>query len=228
MKRSAVVLTGLFLLAGAGSSQLRDLRSVERVDYDCSSDIGRRQMTLFANGTVRLRLWNAEGEHDMLLKELDPDQLEGYLNRLREIDLSESEERREGPAGEWVQKCRLELDLYDGAPDDDRGAQPTRFLFGRYDSVSLALSRVIGIAEEISLWAEEQSVVAEFPRGYEPRPGDILERRDGVLFEVIALTSDQRGVELWGVDQPLVVYVLREELVGEFVRVVEQADALEP
>ncbi len=221
MKRIATALCGVLLLAAPGEGQPRDLRSVELFDYDCSSNIGRRQVTLFANGTVRFRLWSGEEEPEMRLEELDPDELAGYVNRLREIDLSESEEQRESLAGEWIQKCELVLDLWEGAPEDDREPQPNRFRFGRYDSVSLALSRIIRIVEEISLRAEETATAAEFPSGYEPAPGDVLERRDGVLFEVIALTSDQRGVELWGVDQPLVVYVLREELIGEFVRVVE-------
>lgn len=217
-------LFATLLITTPSGDPLRDLRSVELVDFDCASDIGRRQLTLFANGTVRVRLWADDQEQDMILKELNPDELTGYLNRLREIDLSESEERRESPAGEWVQKCELKLDLYYDDADDDRNRQPSRFLFGRYDSVSLALSRVIRIAEEIALWAEENAVIAEFPVGYEPRPGDILERQDGVLFEVIAFTSDNRGVELWGIDQPLVVYVLREDLIGEFIRVVEERD----
>lgn len=212
---AALALAVALALAAPGAGQHLDLRTVEVVDYDCSSDIGRRRMTLFANGTVRLRLRQGE-EEKMLLKELAPDQLAGYLNRLREIDLSESEGTREGLSGDWIEQCELALDLLE--------AGAARFSFGRRDSVSLALSRAISIAEEIANWAEERAVEAEFPPGYEPRPGDILERRDGVLFEVITLTGDQRGVELWGVDQPLVVYVLREELIGEFVAVVERRD----
>lgn len=219
---TASTLLAALAFATAAEGQHRDLRGVERVDLDCSSDIGRRQMTLFGNGTVRLRTWEGEAGPRMLLRELDPGELSGYLNRLREIDLSESEETRESPAGEWIQQCELELDLFEHEAEEAPNRGPTRFSFGRYDSVSLALSRVIAIAEEIALWVEEQAVVAEFPAGYEPRPGDVLERADGLLFEVIAFTSDNRGVELWGVDQPLVVYVLREELIGEFVKVVEQ------
>lgn len=222
MSAIASSLLTLLLLAPPGTGGSRDLRSVELVDFDCSSDIGRRRMTLFANGTVRVRLWADDVEQDMLLKELNPQELTGYVNRLREIDLSESEESRQSPTGDWIQQCELVLDLYGDQPEDEREPQPTHFVFGRYDSVSLALSRVIGIAEEISLRVQEQAVVAEFPVGYEPQSGDILERQDGTLFEVIAFTSDNRGVELWGVDQPMVVYVLREELIGEFVRVVEK------
>ncbi len=222
MRAIAAALLGALLLTPPTSGQSRDLRVVEVFDYDCSSDIGRRKTTLFANGTIRVRRWADDEEQQMLLKELNPDELRGFVNRLREIDLSESEESRASPAGEWIQKCELVLDLYyDQPPDEDREAQPNRFRFGRYDSVSLSLSRVIGVAEEVSLWAEERAIVADFPPGYEPSPGDVLERQDGLLFEVIAFTSDNRGVELWGVDQPLVVYVLREELIGEFIRVVD-------
>lgn len=195
----------------------RDLRSWELLDYDCSSDLGRHRTTLFANGTVRLKIRDGQNE-TMVLRELSPAELSGYLNRLREEDLSETESSARSAGGEWVDRCELTLDL---------GDRPMRrFSFGRYDSVSLALSRVVGITDEIIAWAEEEVVVADFPEDYEPRPGDILKRRDGTLFKVIALTSDKRGVELWGVEQPLVIYVLREEVVGEFVALVERSRPL--
>ena len=195
------LLLAALLASGSAASQARDLRSVELVDYDCQSAIGGRRTTLFANGTLRLRIREGE-ETRMVLKELTPDQLTGYLNRLREVDLSESESISSTMSGDWVEQCELDLDLH----ESPRDASP-HFSFGRYDSVDLALKRVINIAEEISLWAEEQAIMGAFPRHYRPRPGDILERRDGVVFEVIAYTSDKRGIELWGVEQPLVIYV---------------------
>ncbi len=210
-------------VAGALAAETRDLRSVEVVEYDCSSEIGRRRMTLFGNGTVRLQTWAGESpEPVMRLKELNPDELIGFVNRLREVDLSESEESRASPVGDWIQKCTLELDLHELAAGDGEDRGPTRFEFGPYDSVSLALSRVVAIADEMAVAAEEQALVGNFPVGYEPLPGDILERSDGALFEVVAFTSDQRGVELLGVDQPMVVYVLRDELIGEFISLVER------
>jgi hypothetical protein len=60
------------------------------------------------------------------------------------------------------------------------------------------------------------------PAGYEPRPGDVLRRHDGELYEVITLTADRQGVELQGVEQPLTLFVARSELVGEFVELVRR------
>jgi hypothetical protein len=195
------------------TGQLRDLRSWEVLDFDCSSDIGRRRVTLFGNGTVRLKVREGESE-EMSLRELAPEELTGYLQRLRDEDLTESESSARSAGGEWVESCELALDLDDG---------PERvFRFGRYDSLSLALSRIVAIAQEIDARAQDGTIATDFPKDYVPRSGDILRRKDGLLFEVIALTSDKRGVELWGVDQPLVVYVLLEELVGEFVALVER------
>lgn len=195
------------------AAQHRDLRSWEVLDFDCSSEIGRHRMTLFGNGTVRLKVREGETER-MNLRELAPEELTGYLQRLRDEDLSESESSARSAGGDWVDSCELTLDLDDG--------QERSFRFSRFDSLSLALSRIVAIAGEINAWAEEVLVATDFPSDYVPRSGDVLERKDGLLFEVIAFTSDKRGVELWGVDQPLVVYVLVEEIVGEFVALVER------
>lgn len=216
-RRTTAVLLSL-LAAVPVSAARRDLRSFEVMDYDCVSEINRRQVTLFGNGTVRLR-FTAEGEPQMLLKELNPDELQGYLNRFREVDLSEIESVGHSASGDWIARCTLELDLSTG--HEESPSAPTSFSFARFDSLSLALSRLVGIADEISSRTELEAMIADFPHGYEPSPGDVLRRKDGVLFEVIAFTSDQNGVELWGVDQPLVIYVLVSEIVGEFVEVVE-------
>jgi hypothetical protein len=194
-------------------TRTKDLRSWEVLDLDCSSEIGRHRMTLFGNGTVRIK--DTEGEiEDMHLRELAPEELSGYLQRLRNEDLTESESSARSAAGDWVDSCKLTLELDDG--------QERTFRFSRFDSLSLALSHIVTIAEEIDAWAAEESIATDFPSDYAPRSGDILRRKDGLLFEVIALTSDKRGVELWGVEQPLVVYVLLEEVVGEFVALVER------
>ncbi len=209
---AGLLLVASVALAATEAQDTRDLRTVELLDVDCASELGRSRLTLFGNGTVRLRTWREEDD-DMRLRELAPDALNGFVNRLREIDLSEAEERSESPAGDWIERCTLALEV-DG--------EISRFGYAGYDSVSLALSRVVSIADEIRLLVEVESIAADFPPRYEPRPGDVLRRRDGVLFEVIAFTSDQKGIELWGVDQPLVVYILREELIGEFIALVEE------
>jgi hypothetical protein len=60
------------------------------------------------------------------------------------------------------------------------------------------------------------------PEGYEPHPGDVLKRVDGQLFEVFEFTVDHKGLEMRGVNQPLVLYVLIEQLRQEFVALVSR------
>ncbi|MEM7584921.1 MAG: hypothetical protein AAF560_16125 [Acidobacteriota bacterium] len=61
-----------------------DDRSTEVLRYACSNQLGRRDITLFANGTVRLRqgLWD---DQEMRLDELLSEELSSYLNRLRQL-----------------------------------------------------------------------------------------------------------------------------------------------
>lgn len=201
--------------APAGLSGARDDRSFEVFDFDCTSPLGRRQVTLFANGTVRLREGEL-GKEAMGLAELDSDALHGALARLGEENLGEIDQLPRGVDGEWVERCELRLALAD---------RPERsFRFGRYDALPLPLSRVLRVVEDCA-----GKVVGgvhpkeHLPEGYEPHPGDVLKRTDGQLFEVIAFTADDKGVELLGVDQPLTLYVLRVEMGREFESLVRRA-----
>ena len=178
-------------------------RSHELLDYECRSDLGRRRVTLFANGTVRV--W--EGLHEsqrMTLGELGPDELAAFVRRLRDEDFSEVATVA-GTDGAWVERCALRLAL--------AGQSPRRYDFGRYDSLPMALASTVRLADEIALVALP---LDRLPAGYEPRPGDVLRRVDGVLFEVLRRTADGKGLELLGKQQPLVIFVRPEDLRAEF------------
>ncbi|HEV8241144.1 MAG TPA: hypothetical protein VGS57_17395 [Thermoanaerobaculia bacterium] len=185
-------------------------RSRELLDYRCANSLGVRQVTLFANGTVRLR----EGlgkEPKMLLGEIGPVELAGYLRRLAAEDLSEVHDRQESTEGEWVEHCTFHLTL-DGAPE--------RLLsFSRYDSLPLQLAAVVRVADEV---AAKTRATTELPAGYHARVGDVLRRADGVLFAVMGFTSDGVGIELEGVEQPLVVYVRPEDVPSQFEALVSR------
>jgi hypothetical protein len=203
------------LAAGAGAIDEEapaDPRSIVLLELDCASELGRRVISLFGNGTVRLKD-GLRGKEKVSLTELSPEELAGYRRRLAAEDLGETDARAGGPDGEWVERCRLELTAPDGTPRS--------FQLARYGSLSLALSRVLAVTQELGDRAQAAGAGAHhLPPGYEPRPGDVLERRDGSRFRVVAWTTDRRGVELEGVDQPLVLYVSREDLAGEFVGLV--------
>jgi hypothetical protein len=201
-------------LVGAESPQPRsDLRSIELLRRDCRSEIGRHEVTLFANGTVRLR----EGipqDPTMYLAELDPERLSAYERRLAAEDLGEVEERAAGGVeGEWVERCQLEL----------RAEERVRtFFYARYDTLPLALSRVIAIADDLAREIDPLISAEHLPMDYVPRSGDVLRRADGELFRIVGQTGDKLGFELTGVVSPLTLYMPKSELRRAFVALVSR------
>jgi len=228
-----LLLGSLLLLGVSLEAQLESDLSRILLRLDCSSSLAWEEITLFANGTVRVR--DRHGLEDviapsdlgqpqdpyrrdarMVLGTLGPDELEIYLERLRGEDLSESEERFDGTvAGDWVDVCRLDVRL----PD-----RPARELtFGRFDSLTLSTSRVVTLTRELAELVElETAGERPFPADYEPRRGDVLERTDGSFFTVVRFTDDGGGVELEGVRQPVTIFVLEGNLSIEFLRLVRR------
>jgi hypothetical protein len=209
-------LAGLLLVAAAvvaPPARATDPRSQVLVDYHCSNDLGRRQVTLFGNGTVRLRE-GLEGEEVMRLAELAPSELHAYLRRLRAEDLREVAEDDPEVVGEWVERCYLELDL--------PGREPRRFGFGKFDTLPLPLSRVVRVVEDLAATAAERAPTRGLPADYRPQPGDRLRRVDGAIFEVVEYTSDGLGIELRGEDQPLTLFLTVDEVRERFVELVDE------
>jgi hypothetical protein len=187
--------------------------SRELLRLDCASDLGRRETTLFGNGTVRARRWQG-GDEAMALGELTADEVAGYVRLLGEIDLAETDREGSGPVGGTVERCTLVLAL--------PGRERVELRFARFDSLSLALGRLLAVVEGLAERAGPPRGSERLPAGYRPRVGDVLKRADGALFEVVAFTVDGRGVELQGLDQPLTLYADRLGLDREFVAVVSE------
>jgi hypothetical protein len=181
-------------------------RSLELVDHLCRTEIGSRRVTLFANGTVRLRE-EIDGERRLALAELPPDHLEGVLQRFLAEDLSEADTDRLTPEGDWIDRCLLRLHIREGVGE--------QFSHGPFDSLPLSLSRVLSVVAELAEMTRDERSEA-LPRGYRPQVGDILRRADDVLFEVVGWTSDGKGVELQGVEQPLTLFIRPEDLRSKF------------
>ena len=191
----------------------KNLRSWEIVRRDCRTSISRQEVTLFGNGTLRLK--TRDGEKDeMQLAELIPEDVQAFVRRLEAEDLSEVPEGRDEVLGRWVERCGLFLDL--------PGRDPQRFFFGRFDTLQLGLSRLNSIVNDMFEQARVLAPEGGLPAYYIPEPGDVLLRVDGQQFRVVALTSDKRGVELSGVDQPLTIFVALEALREQFVSLVER------
>ena len=200
-------------------------RSRVIVRLDCANVLSRRELTLFANGTLRLKA-GRPGEEGMSLAELGPDELESAMVLLAEIDLDETDPATVGPEGEWVERCLLELRLPGEAPVERR--------FKRFDSLPLALARALAVVDGLAAGIEEprggpgDRGPARLPIGYEPEAGDLLRHADGTLYEVIAFTADGEGVELQGVEQPLTLYLPRGRLGEEIVELVGRRERRGP
>lgn len=206
------VVWASWLLLEAGA-QAPSSRVIELVRRNCETTIGRQEVTLFANGTLRVRQ-RVHADEQFRLAELDPHELEAFLNRLSAEDVSEVPRGRPEVQGDLVERCELDLELA------DRAAR--QFYFGRFDTLPLALSRINRIVDEMVNLAEERAPVSSLPHDYRPRAGDVLERADGMLFEVVGYTGDKRGVELTGVEEPLTIFIATEALHEQFVAIVER------
>ena len=194
----------------AGDSSAKDLRSIIVLREDCTSSLSRQELTLFANGTLRLR----QGPTDavkMTLRELGRAERDRYLARLEALDLSEAEASSRGPAGEWTEHCVLELARPNHAAE--------RFEYEHLSTGSLALERARRLIEDLYDEIKGAIGASEIPATYKPMIGDRLERNDGELFEVVSFTLDGKGVELEGVVQPITLFVERDKLKELFRRI---------
>jgi hypothetical protein len=150
----------------------------------------------------------------MGLAELGPDELQGTLRRLAAEDLSEVSHLPQGVVGDWIEKCDLVLEL--------PGQKRQKFFYGRYDTLPLALFHVQRVAEELASRVAVLRDAQQLPESYQPRVGDVLKRTDGTRYRVVDFTSDRKGVELDGLDQPLHLLVLKEQMRMEFVALVSR------
>lgn len=207
---AALLLLVPVLLAGSASAATADprapvdLRSFELVREACQSELGVRELTLFANGTLRLREGPAD-DLEMWLAEMGPDDVEAFERRIAEIDLSETEPSYGGPTGDWVESCRLTL-------TDRNGGAERELRYGRYATGDLALDNLRKVVGDLLELARRRPATEGYPAEYEPAFGDRLKRADDVEFVVVGRTSDGRGVELQSEDGLLTVIVAIEDL----------------
>lgn len=188
------------LLLSAVAGLATDRPEVNRVLlFDCASDIGHRKLAFYDDGTIYLQE-GEPGEEETVLHRLDPDRTQSFLARLRqEAKPGTMEPSNPGPEGAWVERCVLQAEL--------AGEPRVRLGFRRYDSLPLSTSRLVAIADDLLAALRDAPPEQALPPEYEPRPGDVLRRKDGLRFQVVRSTGDGRGLELHGIDQPLTVYV---------------------
>jgi len=191
-----------------------DDRSFEIIRYDCLTDTTRHEITLFGNGTIRVR--DGLIKHEWMgLAEMGPDELQGFVNRLSEEDLSQSANPEKGVEGNWVERCELRLQL--------PGKGLKTFRFGHYDPLGLNLSRVVRIALELGEKVQVVKDADALPADYVPEVGDVLRRvGDGSRFRIVAFTSDKKGIELQGIDVPLAMYIPKDQVRQQFTGLVSK------
>jgi hypothetical protein len=207
VKSRLLYISSLALMLAIPCAAVDD-RSLEIVRYDCLTDTTRHEITLFGNGTVRVR--DGLIKHEWMgLAELGPDELQGFVNRLSEEDLAESVSPEKGVDGNWVERCELRLQL------PDKGLRT--FHFGHYDPLGLTLSRVVRIAQELGEKVQLTTDAAALPVDYVPEVGDVLKRvGDGARFRIVSFTSDMKGIEFQGIDVPLVMYIPKDQVRQQF------------
>lgn len=150
----------------------------------------------------------------LLLAELYPEELTAFKHRFREIDLSEAEDRTRGPSGEFVEQCLLKL-------AQDLGAE-REFRFVRMAALDLALNRVLVVIDDVVRLATERARRTVGLAGYEPRIGDVLAKENGNRYRIERWTGDGKGAEIAGLDDPLVLYMGRDEVRYEFTEIVRR------
>ena len=206
--KAALPFLLLLLSPGVAQEEIEDPRTRVLLEQLCENDFSRRQLTLFGNGTLRLR--DGEGAtRVMRLVELGAVELEAFLQRLGEIRFDDLAPSSSGLGGEWVESCRLDLHL----PE----LEGRSFDYGPYDTISLGLRHLLLVVEDMLLEFKDAHPRASRARGFEVEVGDLLvRRRDGARFEVLGFTLEGTGVELLGFDQPLTIFVRKEDLQVEF------------
>ncbi|MCP3962710.1 MAG: hypothetical protein GY719_33140 [bacterium] len=188
-----------------------DDRSTELLRYQCSSALGRRDVTLFANGTVRLRqgLWE---EQEMYLDELLREELSSYVAQLREIQASRSPAATDLaarlPDGEWVEHCEIRLEL----PD----AMPVSYEFSGLEVPPLVVASLIHVAEDLAAFTRPLVADERVPSDYQPRIGDVFRTVEGERFRILDFIETPSSVELEGLDTPMRLYMTAGELATAF------------
>jgi len=212
----SVVMWSLLVPVTSGapaSPARRDPRTVTLLEYRCSSDLTHRIVTLYANGTVRLREDLGDGER-LDLAELTPEELAGYVAQLHARDPSDGllrEDLGAGVGGLHVEQCDLQV-----APP---GQQTVHYHFSPLEARTLRYARWVAMAEALAQRARPKPVVEALGEDYQPHLDDVLRDRVGNRYKVVWVGVDD-WLELDGIEQPFHLLLHRSQLGERFVALV--------
>lgn len=189
----------------------RDPRSVDLFYYGCADELHRRDVTLFANGTLRLRQ-GAPDAPEMQLEEIGPVELRGHLNRLLRIrashDFPDQMHLDGSLGGRWIDTCRFRLDL--------PGFEPVQLEVGAFDLLPLELRQLVQYADELSGLTRPLVRPDALPPDYAPEIGDLLRTYEGKVYRVRGRTSDGGALELESLDGAWRIFVPEDEFPEHF------------
>ena len=98
--------------------------------------------------------------------------------------------------------------------------QVNEYRFTRIVALPLALGRLLTVVDDLSSLAEErQRLATGLLPSYRPRVGDVLIKADGSRYRIVRVTAERGGVEILGLESPLVLYLPKEGVRGEFVAI---------
>lgn len=206
--------------APAPIPKVAEPRSWDVFQHLCSNPLGSRELTLFLDGTIRLRVRDQEGG-EVRLGDLDEEGLARVYATLRSTQAGIGREGKEwtaspsqgrGFSGEFLQDCEVRLRL--------PNLEQKSFRFSPMEITPLWLGQLRQLAEDLAERTEPM-VHRALPRSYQPRYGDLLRRRDGVIFRYVGATSDHKAWIMEQVGQPITTYFAVEDLDEIFVAVVE-------
>lgn len=218
---------GAVVSPAAGTAEDRrsvDRRSIVLFEKSCVSDRGRQIVTLFANGTIRLKESFARGLDAapasdaespgttvLHLAELTPEETRSYrreLIRAMPSDGKLPESERAVIEGVGVETCTLIIDTGTGTP--------LEHAFAPLEVPSLRLERWLGLAGDLIRRARPSEEPETLDEAYEPDIGDVLRDRAGQRFRIRWITFEGI-VELDGIDTPVHLRVAADQLAEQFV-----------
>lgn len=201
-----------------------DPRGWELFRHFCGNTLGRRELSVFLDGTLRFRVRDKSGD-EVKLGELSSATLTRIYSQVRETIRGLGREDRiwlqnpgqRGFSGELQQVCGIDIRL----PDEPIKS----FRFSPMEITPLWLGQLRQLAEELSERAEPLTSNG-LPQGYAPRFGDVLRRRDGILFRFVGLTSDGKAWMVEQIGQPVTTYYPASEIGTLFIALVESPQRL--
>lgn len=184
--------------------KVADPRSWELFRHRCGGRLGSRELTLFLDGTVRLRVHDQQGD-EVRLGQIEEGQLVRTYGRLQALQEGIGRDGKEwsqgaagrGIGGEFLEDCEAELRL----PESEKKL----FRFSPLEIPPLWLGQLRQLAEDLA-GETEPLQHRGLPKDYQPRYGDLLRRRDGVVFRYVGSSSDAKAWILEQVGQPLTTY----------------------